>query len=573
MPNFATNCLSYKMSKKETYFHKFKGQISHLDKPATFTFPFYYEPHPLSLLAASELQNYLHSQTDFSHNFGLDKNQSGLIIGKMFGVLVVQNNQGEIGYLAACSGKLAETNTHRHLVPPVFDLLETDSFYLQEETIINRLNREIEQLEADPMREEAKDNLERIDLQNKSILAAMRLLHKQNKNERKNQRATEKNVLSISAYAELEIDLIKQSYRDQHDYDVLKADCKSAFHTAKEALDNLENEIEIRKQERKTRSATLQKKLFDQYQFLNARGEHKDVLQIFKEANAIVPPAGAGECAAPKLLQYAFLNSLTPLCMAEFWWGASPASEVRKHGNFYPACRGKCEPILGHMLQGLHVDPSPIRQNQAAEKDIDIIFEDTDIIVINKPTEMLSVPGIAVQDSVQTRILARNPEITGPVIIHRLDMSTSGILVLAKHKDAHQFIQNQFITHTIEKRYTALLAGIIPNQEGLIDLPLRVDLDDRPRQVVCYKYGKPAQTKYKVVNSYEGKTKVHFFPLTGRTHQLRVHSAHHLGLNTPIVGDDLYGTRAERLHLHAGHISFIHPRTKVLISFEVADPF
>src|SRR5690606_28346717 len=307
--------------------------------------------------------------------------------------------------------------------------------------------------------------------------------------------------------------------------------------------------------------------------FLNAKGETRAVLDIFEEAIKMLPPAGAGECAAPKLLQYAYLHNLKPICLAEFWWGAPPGSEVRKHKYFYPSCRGKCEPILGHMLQGLDVDPNPMLENQASNVDIEIIYEDDDIIVVNKPAEFLSVPGINVQDSVQTRILTRNPEITGPVIIHRLDMSTSGILVIAKNKEAHQFIQDQFIQHTIQKRYTALLDGIITPEEGLIDLPLRVDLEDRPRQVVCYEYGKPAQTKFNVVAIENGKTRIHYFPLTGRTHQLRVHSAHSKGLNTPIVGDDLYGKRADRLHLHAGYIQFVHPTTKQIIEFEVADPF
>ena len=225
------------------------------------------------------------------------------------------------------------------------------------------------------------------------------------------------------------------------------------------------------------------------------------------------------------------------------------------------------------MLQGLAVDPNPMLQNPNPDVDIEIIYEDQDIIVVNKPAEFLSVPGINVQDSVQTRILTKRPEITGPLIIHRLDMSTSGIIVLAKNKQAHQFIQDQFIRHTVQKRYTALLDGALTEKEGLIDLPLRVDLEDRPRQVVCYQYGKPAQTKFKVLGTENGKTRIHYYPLTGRTHQLRVHSAHSKGLNTPIVGDDLYGKRADRLHLHAGNIQFVHPTTKQFMEFDVADPF
>lgn len=259
--------------------------------------------------------------------------------------------------------------------------------------------------------------------------------------------------------------------------------------------------------------------------------------------------------------------------MAEFWWGASPLSEVRTHKNFYPACKSKCEPILSHMLAGLSVAPNPILQNPALGRTFDIIHEDADIIVVNKPAEFLSVPGIHITDSVYTRILSQFPDISGPVIIHRLDMSTSGILVLAKHKDAHRFIQKQFIQRRVSKRYTALLDGLLHKQTGLIDLPLRVDLDDRPRQVVCYEHGKPAQTKFNIVGHENEYTRVHFFPLTGRTHQLRVHAAHYKGLDTPILGDDLYGRRAKRLHLHAGYIQFVHPRTGNLIAFTIEDPF
>ena len=555
------------------FLHPFNQDISTVEKPSKFTFPFCYEPHPLSVIAAEEVQQYLATQQDFEHNFGLKEGQKGLVIGKMFGVLVVEDKEGKLSYLAACSGKLAGTNQHRYFIPPIFDMLDPDGFFLQEEAIINALNREIEHLESNPEISELRQQVEHCKKQNEQELAEARALHKKNKAERKVIRTTQKEVLSADAYQELEQDLIKQSYRDQHDYDVLKSTCKNRLAAAENELNALLQEIEDKKESRKSKSSNLQNKLFDQYHFLNAKGEKRTVLDIFEEAIKMLPPAGAGECAAPKLLQYAYVHDLKPICMAEFWWGASPGSEVRKHQYFYPSCRGKCEPILGHMLQGLEVEPNPMLDNPASDVDIAVIYEDEDIIVVNKPAEFLSVPGINVQDSVHTRILARNPNITGPVIIHRLDMSTSGILVIAKNKEAHQFIQNQFIQHTVKKRYTALLDGVISIQEGIIDLPLRVDLEDRPRQVVCYEYGKPAQTEFKVVEVENDRTRIHYFPLTGRTHQLRVHSAHSKGLNTPIVGDDLYGKRADRLHLHAGFIQFVHPTTKEQIMFEIADPF
>src|SRR5690606_31105216 len=280
---------------------------------------------------------------------------------------------------------------------------------------------------------ELKRQAELCKKQNEQDLAEARALHKRNKAERKSIRTAQKEVLEADEYQKLEQDLIKQSYRDQHEYDVLKITCKNRLAAIENELNLLIQEIEEKKESRKSKSSNLQNRLFDQYHFLNAKGETRAVLDIFEEAIKMLPPAGAGECAAPKLLQYAYLHNLKPICLAEFWWGAPPGSEVRKHKYFYPSCRGKCEPILGHMLQGLDVDPNPMLENQASNVDIEIIYEDDDIIVVNKPAEFLSVPGINVQDSVQTRILTRNPEITGPVIIHRLDMSTSGILVIAKN--------------------------------------------------------------------------------------------------------------------------------------------
>ncbi|PRD56885.1 RluA family pseudouridine synthase [Sphingobacterium gobiense] len=555
-----------------TFFHHFQSDITALPKPQVFTFPFCYEPDELSKIAAEELQAYLEKQQDFTHNFGLQK-MEGSAIGKMFGVLVVENEDGQMGYLAACSGKLAGTNQHTYFVPPIFDMLIKESFFLREEEQINALNRKIETLEGSPDFPALLQQLKETQQQADEELRTYRLHMKEEKTKRKKIRTESKEILSVAEYRLLETDLIKQSYRDQHEYAVLKSKWKGQLESIEILIQDRQQEIESLKSSRKLKSAALQQRLFEQYQFLNAREETKNVLAIFAESKQPIPPAGAGECAAPKLLQYAYQHQLKPICMAEFWWGVSPSSEVRKHKNFYPACKSKCEPILSHMLKGLQVAPNPMRINPAFGRTFDIIHEDHDIIVINKPSEFLSVPGIHITDSVYTRILEQYPEVSGPVIIHRLDMSTSGILLVAKHKDAHQFIQQQFIQHTIIKRYTAILDGLVNLKNGLINLPLRVDLDDRPRQVVCYKFGKPAQTKFEVLTHDSGLTRIHFFPLTGRTHQLRVHAAHHLGLHTPILGDDLYGQRANRLHLHAGHIQFVHPRTGKLTTFTAEDPF
>jgi len=253
--------------------------------------------------------------------------------------------------------------------------------------------------------------------------------------------------------------------------------------------------------------------------------------------------------------------------MAEFWWGQSPNKEIRKHQQFYPSCQGKCKPILTHMLTGIEMDTNPMLRNPAIGKELEIIFEDEKLIVVYKPEEFLSVPGIHIQDSVYARIKQQVKNIAGPIIVHRLDMSTSGLLVLAKNKKAHKNLQSQFINKTVRKRYTALLDGIVIDNKGTINLPLRVDLDDRPRQLVCFEHGKPAETKWEVIERKNGKTKIHFYPISGRTHQLRVHASHKLGLNIPIIGDDLYGKKSNRLHLHADTLEFIHPTTKQKMIF------
>ena len=312
--------------------------------------------------------------------------------------------------------------------------------------------------------------------------------------------------------------------------------------------------------------------MFEKFQFLNQYKKPKALIEIFNNP-AVKPPAGSGECAAPKLLQYAFQNDLTPICMAEFWWGISPNSAIRKHKNFYPACQSRCKPILEHMLYGIEMDENLLIKEISKDKELEIIFEDDVLIVVNKPAEFLSVPGKEISDSVYSRIKQKYPKATGPLIVHRLDMSTSGILLLTKTKEANKVLQSQFINRTIKKRYVALLDVNLPENKGKIQLPLRVDLDDRPKQLVCYEHGKNAETVWEVIERKDNKTRVYFYPITGRTHQLRVHAAHKNGLNSPIIGDDLYGKKQNRLHLHAEFIEFLHPNTTEKMSFRVAPDF
>ena len=552
----------------QLYFQYFKTTLNNFTLPSRFTFPFYYEPHPLCEIAANELQKYLQTQTDFDHNFGIDPSKKGLSIGKMFGVLVVQNQQNEIGYITSVSGKLAEKNIHKKFVPPVYDMLTKDSHFLAEENVLNSINLALEDLE---------DNNEYLSLQAQYLsekkkatadIQEKKEMLKAAKKERNLQRKKAKIKLTSEAYAAFNEVLAKESLEAKYFFNNVNRYWEHILNAIKEPSSTFTNEIELLKEQRKTKSALLQQYLFEQYQFLNSKKEVKNLSQLFANTIEQNPPAGSGECAAPKLLQYAFLNDLKPIAMAEFWWGKSPNKEIRKHQQFYPACQGKCKPILTHMLAGIEMDINPLVQNPAIGKELETIFEDENLIVVSKPSEFLSVPGIHIQDSVYTRIKQQAKNISGPIIVHRLDMATSGLLVLAKNKKAHKSLQSQFINKTVQKRYTALLDGIVTDNKGTINLPLRVDLDDRPRQLVCDEYGKPAETKWEVIERKNGKTKIHFYPISGRTHQLRVHASHTLGLNIPIIGDDLYGKKSDRLFLHADTLEFKHPVTNKKMIFQ-----
>ena len=552
----------------KTLFQEFKSDISGISLPKKFTFPFYYEPHEFSILAAKELQNYLENQTDFEHNFGLQDNQEGLVIGKMFGVLICQNKEEKLGYLWAFSGKLAEKNHHTYFVPPVFDMLQHDGFFRKEEAILNNINHEIEQLKKATDYLTAKENWVATQKKAKEDIQNQKEKIKTLKISRDKRRSEIPANRTSSEIEQLELELSEESKKESILLKKMTKYWNYQIENAQKEVALFTDKISELKELRKQKSSDLQQQLFDSYSFLNQAKELKSVGEIFDNN----PPAGAGECAAPKLLHYAFQNDLKPIAMAEFWWGQSPKSEVRKHQQFYPACRSKCEPILAHMLEGILMEDNPFLENPAEGKDITVVFEDEYMAVINKPAEFLSVPGKNVKDSVYQRVKELYPNATGPLIVHRLDMSTSGLLLIAKSEEIYKDLQSQFIKRTIQKRYVALLDGIVSNDEGFIDLPLRVDLDNRPNQLVCYEYGKPAQTKYKVIARKEGKTRVHFYPISGRTHQLRVHASHSLGLNCPIIGDDLYGTKSTRLHLHAEEITFKHPVLKENITiFEEAE--
>ena len=328
----------------------------------------------------------------------------------------------------------------------------------------------------------------------------------------------------------------------------------------------------------KVQSQELQLWLFHQYKLLNARGETMDLVDVWQDYHCApsirrkypLPPGGTGDCCAPKLLQYAYLQGFKPICMAEFWWGASPKSEVRHHGQFYPACRGKCKPVLTWMLQGLDVDPNPELAGFLHLK-VDVIYEDEAIAVIDKPSGLLSVPGRVDDYSVATIVKERWPE---AIPAHRLDMGTSGLMVIAKHMEAYRILQEQFVKRTVEKRYIAVVEGHVKEKSGRIELPLLSDPINRPRQIVDFRKGKSAVTMYEVLCIQGDKSLVALYPHTGRTHQLRIHCAHQNGLGCPIMGDELYGQRSyPRLCLHCDKITFAHPATGERMIFELPSPF
>ena len=548
--------------------HFFKKPVSHLALPEKFTYPFHYTPHPLCVLAAEEVKAYIASRKEW---------QEELASGKMFGVLIVQtdngitnNEENQIGYLAAFSGNLGGKNLHPYFVPPVYDLLQPEGFFKIEEEQISAINIRIRELENSSSYLGSKEKWKIETEQAKAVLNQAKAELKMAKEAREIRRQS-----SPELSEEEQASLIRESQYQKAEYKRLEKEWKKRLEELETEVRHFDIEIERLKTERKERSAALQRKLFEQFRMLNAQGEVKDLYTIFEQTVQKVPPAGAGECALPKLLQYAYLHQLKPLAMAEFWWGDSPKNEIRHHGYYYPSCKGKCEPILQHMLQGLEIDENPLLNPVHEEEELEIVFEDEWLLVVNKPAGMLSVPGKAEdRDSVYHRLKKKYPEATGPMIVHRLDMATSGLLLVAKTKKVHQDLQAQFANRSIKKRYVAVLDGIVLSERtGRIELPLCLNPLDRPRQIVSKEYGKEAITEYKIISESEKiidesersineprkYTRIVFYPLTGRTHQLRVHAAHPEGLGCPILGDELYGKKADRLYLHAEYIEFRHP--------------
>lgn len=480
--------------------------------------------------------------------------------GKMFGVLVVDIGVGR-AFLAAFSGNLAGSNRHDYFVPPIYDLLQPDGYFVNEEAEISAINRRIA---------EAEQSAAYVAL--RQSMSDMERLSRMEIEEAQRRKQEYKTAVSTGA----QTDDVRQHQFLNAEIQRAKQKWRSAMATERQRLDENTATIAAMKEERKVRSAALQKWLFSQYVVLNAKGERRDLVEIFDGATS---PAGTGECCAPKLLNTAYRNGWTPLCMAEFWVGPSPKEELRIAGNYYPACRSKCKPVLEFMLQGLNVEPNPlVERNRRLAASLEVLYECEYYVIVNKPSGMLSVPGIDYVPTVYDVIRQRHPEATGPMIVHRLDMDTSGLMVVALNTPTYHALQRQFLMHTVRKRYTAVIDTSrrktpLPHS-GEVSLPICPNPLDRPRQMVSETFGKEALTLYKIVDdSNRQRVRIHFYPQTGRTHQLRVHSAHHDGLDSPIVGDPLYGQASTRLMLHAAELTFLHPVTKQELTYVCEAPF
>ena len=590
-----------------------------IPSPRQFTYPFCYDVDPLAEAASLELQRYIADADLMSTEKGC---------GKMFGVLVVEyeDESGALqrGFLAAYSGLLGGRNDWPYFVPPVFDAQQPDGHFKRTEREISAINREIAAIEHDP---EYLQSVEQHEQTKKRLQAEVDAFKAEVDAAKARRDARRKSGEPLSE--EEQAEMIRESQ-------FMKAELRRRRKAMEQAESILNTQhstfLKSLQRKRKQMSDELQRWLFAAYRMLNAKGEERDLIDIFREYTHAMPPAGAGDCCAPKLLQYAYLHHLRPVCMAEFWWGESPASEIRHHLHYYPACRSKCLPILTHMLKGLDVAPNPLAQKRHSAEPR-VLYADEYIMVVDKPAGMLSVPGkaesvrsefsdsanISVEEYFANLQLPTNSQLpTEQFTIgeadnsklktqnskflkaaHRLDMDTSGLLVLARTEQAYVELQRQFASRETVKRYEAVLSGVPTQNSKLktqnsstqpsgcleaISLPLIADINDRPRQRVDMEHGKPALTLYNIVEvravdantavAYttkkvdKGRTLVHLYPKTGRTHQLRVHCAHPLGLACPILGDPLYGTeRADRMYLHAAELTFRHPVTGETMHF------
>ncbi|CAI8329532.1 MAG: Ribosomal large subunit pseudouridine synthase A [Flavobacteriales bacterium UBA4585] len=551
-------------------FHLFSSDIRKIASPEQFTYPFFYQPHPLTEAAAKELQSFLLKGT-LVHNFGMGAHESLIEQGKMFGVLVVNDSSGNLGWLAAYSGKLSE-EPQGYFVPPVADIHAAQSFYKKGEAELNDMSAAIAALEQDSKRKAQKKALQdRLDEINEHLRKGRATL-KEAKKARQKYREAVRPTVSEEDFEGICERLASESIQGQLAFKHSSKEWLAEQEALVEKLDQFDTDIRDLKEERRLKSNALQREIFDHYTFLNANGESQVLSACFPDFDLRHPPSGSGDCCAPKLLQYAYKNELKPLALGEFWWGNAPDKEIRQHAYFYPSCASRCRPILGHMLQGLEVEENPLL-TYGQDKPMPVVYEDEDLVVVNKPAGLLSVPGVEIEDSALTRIKNRYPNATGAILLHRLDMSTSGLLMFTLNPKANKRMQRQFIKRQVQKTYIADISGLVAEEQGVIRLPLAPDYYDLPRQMVCHKTGKASETHWSVLQRFKSSTRLALKPITGRTHQLRVHCAHPEGLGLSIIGDELYGIIGQRLHLHSHQLEFTHPTTKEIIRIEAPIDF
>lgn len=533
------------------------------DLPARMPSPFDHAVHSLARRAAAMLRAEIEPD---ARAWRLHEGDGG----KMFGVLVVEGRDGRVGFLRGFSGMVDGRWHVDGFVPPVFDETARDAVWIDGEAEMRALAARIEEIAHGNAAHAARAELAAIDARQAAEREAMGVQHATNRAVRHAERALEPGSERLHALAQA-------SRADTAERRRLEAHHEEERAEAAARVAALDTERDALEAARTARSRELLVQIHDSYVLANGRGERRGLREIFAPD---APPGGAGDCAAPKLLGYALRAGLRPVALAEVWCGAPPRTGGRHDGAFYPACRGKCGPVLGHMLEGVACEPAPLfGAAPIAADEPRVVLEDEWIVVVDKPCGLLSVPGRSGQlrDSVATRLRRRDPGATGPMIAHRLDLDTSGLLLTARDPETYAALQAQFARREIEKRYVAWLDGPVSADRGQISLALRVDLDDRPRQIHDPVHGKPAVTAWQVLVREGERTRVALFPYTGRTHQLRVHAAHPLGLGAPIHGDRLYGRNPvaddERLQLHAESLAFTHPRTGARIVLERPAPF
>jgi len=529
-----------------------------IEPPAQFPSPFdQIGPHPLAERAARVLMD------------DLRRGAAGTLgEGKMFGVLVVRAPGVGLAFLSAFSGTIDGRFDVAGFAPPIFDREARAEIEVPGERVVKALSaRSCDYARSVNLTAVQREKSEGMHGRN----AVLRELRERHDDRRRARRAARLSIAPNDPNREARLhDLAQESRRDKAERRALEAAQLGELETLDESIRRIERRLAAHARLQRSVSRRLMQQIHDTYRLTSAHGDSKGLRELFAPAE---PPGGAGDCAAPKLLAYALANGLDPVALAEFWWGAPPPGGGRVSGSFYPACREKCGPVLPFLLDGLCVSPArEFSPPDAASLDLPILYEDEWIVVVDKPAGLLSVPARkGMHDSVLARLERRYP---GALLVHRLDLDTSGVLVAARDARTHAALQRQFLRRTVAKRYVAIIDGDVRGDAGKIDLAIRVDVGDRPRHIHDAEHGRGAITRWEVlVRLPGGRTRVALFPLTGRTHQLRVHASHPLGLGIPIVGDRLYGHEAARLLLHAESIELDHPATGARLRIDSPAPF